>query len=325
MTTPKIEKIEASAYRIPTEAPESDGTLQWDSTTIVIAEVHGGGKTGLGYTYTHAVAAELIREKLAGAVIGMDAMAVPAVWNSMSEALRNIGRPGLGLMAISAMDCALWDLKARLLNLPLVSLLGQQRDGVPVYGSGGFTSYDDQKLTDQLAGWVAQGIPRVKMKVGRDPASDPARVKAARRAIGESPELFVDANGAYGRKEALRMAWLFREEFGVGWFEEPSSSEDLEGLRFLRDRGPGGLDIAAGEYGWDVQWGNKGAITKKSEDGETPTIQGDEDHVENAERVRRGEGFKKSRRKSEEDDFRTPRTPRSAYGKDVATVTEKGK
>jgi L-alanine-DL-glutamate epimerase-like enolase superfamily enzyme len=93
-------------------------------------------------------------------------------------------------------DDALWDLKARLLDVPLVTLLGQVHASLPVYGSGGFTSYSIEQLQAQLAGWVDAGITRVKMKVGRNPRADPMRVRAARNAIGgEGVELFVDANG----------------------------------------------------------------------------------------------------------------------------------
>ena len=153
-------------------------------------------------------------------------------------------------MAIAAVDNALWDLKAKLLGLPLVTLLGAVRESVPVYGSGGFTSYTDTQLREQLGGWVGAGIARVKMKVGREPGRDPARVRVAREAIGDA-QLFVDANGAYGRKQALALAQVFAD-LGVTWFEEPVSSDDLDGLRLLRDRAPAGMDIAAGEYGYDL-------------------------------------------------------------------------
>jgi len=143
------------------------------------------------------------------------------------------------------------DLKARLLDLPLITLLGAVRANVPVYGSGGFTSYSMAQLQEQLGGWVADGISRVKMKIGRQPASDLDRVRAAREAIGPGAELFVDANGAYTRKQALATACAFTE-FDVSWFEEPVSSDDLDGLRLLRDRAPAGMEIAAGEYGYDL-------------------------------------------------------------------------
>ena len=248
-----VERVEASAYRVPTDAPESDGTIAWDHTTLVLVEATAGGQTGLGYSYADPATATLVRESLAEVVRGRDAMAVPGAWSAMVEAIRNLGRPGIASMAISAVDSALWDLKGRLLGLPLVTLLGAVRDAAPVYGSGGFTSYSIDRLVDQLGGWVAAGIPRVKMKIGREPAADLGRVRAAREAIGPDAGLFVDANGAYARKQALAQADRFAE-LGVSWFEEPVSSDDLEGLRLLRDRAPAGMEIAAGEYGYDLPY-----------------------------------------------------------------------
>jgi L-alanine-DL-glutamate epimerase-like enolase superfamily enzyme len=150
-------------------------------------------------------------------------------------------------MALSAVDVALWDLKAKLLGVSVASLLGAVRREVPVYGSGGFCSYSLPQLTEQLAGWTSEGIPRVKMKVGRDPARDLQRVRAARDAIGDDAELYVDANGALSVKQGLRFAEQCAK-LGVSWFEEPVSSRNLDGLRILRDRAPAGMDIAAGEY-----------------------------------------------------------------------------
>ena len=248
-TAAKIEQLEVSTREIPTDGHESDGTLEWDSTTIVIVQAHAGGAVGLGYTYTDGAAAQLIGGKLQDAVRGADALDVRAAWKAMSRALRNVGRPGLGFMALSAVDLALWDLKARLLHHPLVAVLDAAHEAVPVYGSGGFCSYSDERLADQLGGWVEQGIPRVKMKVGREPERDRERVAAARAAIGGDVELYVDANGALSRQEALEWAHVYAEEFGVTWFEEPVTSDDLEGLRFLRYQSPPGLEIAAGEYG----------------------------------------------------------------------------
>jgi L-alanine-DL-glutamate epimerase-like enolase superfamily enzyme len=247
-----IEHLDVSAYAVPTDFPESDGTITWDKTTIVIVEVTAGGVRGLGYTYADVATAQLIKELLADVVKGRDAMAVPGCWLAMVQSIRNLGRPGIASMAISAVDAALWDLKARLLDVPLVTLLGAAREGAPIYGSGGFTSYSLEQLQKQLGDWVASGIPRVKMKVGRQPEDDPIRVAAAREAIGPDAELFVDANGAYSRKEALALAEIFAGDSGVTWFEEPVSSNDLEGLRLIRDRAPSGMDIAAGEYGYDL-------------------------------------------------------------------------
>jgi len=235
---------------VPTDFPESDGTLQWNSTTLVLVHGHGGNKVGLGYTYADRATAILIRDTLSKTVEGQNAMAPAASWNAMVARTRNLGRPGIVSMAISAVDIALWDLKARLLDVPLLALLGTVRKSVPVYGSGGFTSYSEKQLQNQLAGWVEQGIARVKMKIGRDANADVGRARSARAAIGADTELFVDANGAYSRKQGLEQAEKFAQ-FDVSWFEEPVSSDDLSGLRLLRDRAPAGMEIAAGEYGYE--------------------------------------------------------------------------
>jgi L-alanine-DL-glutamate epimerase-like enolase superfamily enzyme len=246
-----IEQLDVAAYTVPTDSPEADGTFAWKSTTLVLVEATAGGVRGLGYSYADVATAHLIKEALLDVVTGREAMAVPAAWSAMVHQVRNLGRPGVCSMAIAAVDNALWDLKARLLDLPLVTLLGAAHDRVPVYGSCGFTSYSLPQLQEQFGGWVAQGIPRVKMKVGTHPDEDFERVHAAREAIGDDAEVFVDANGAYSRKQALAVAELF-DDLGVVWFEEPVSSDDLEGLHLIQDRAPAGMEVAAGEYGYDL-------------------------------------------------------------------------
>lgn len=249
MDSPTIERLDVAAYRVPTDAPESDGTLKWDHTGVVIVQAHAGGSIGLGWTYAARAAADLIDSILREHVIGQPAMGVNGIWETMNHSLRNAGVPGVGSMAVAAVDVALWDLKAKLLGVSLLDLFGAVRDSVAVYGSGGFTSYSEDRLAEQLGGWAREGIARVKMKVGRDPDADPHRVQVARQAIGDTVELFVDANGGYSRKQALAMAQRFAGQSNVSWFEEPRPSDDLTGLHLLRDRGPAGMDIAAGEYG----------------------------------------------------------------------------
>ena len=252
----RVENLDVSAYTIPTDGPEgkeADGTLMWASTTIVIVEVRAGALSGLGYTYTHQAAATLIAEKLRSVVVGKDPLQIPSIWRDLFSSLRNFGRSGLGAMAVSAIDIALWDLRAKLLGLPLYQALGPFHRGVPIYGSGGFCNYPLPRLVDQVAEWVELGIPRVKIKTSREPDRDPERLSACRSAIGDKPVLMTDANGALTRKEALYWAQRFREEWAVAWMEEPVSSDDRRGLRLLRDRGPAGLDIAAGEYGYVLQ------------------------------------------------------------------------
>jgi L-alanine-DL-glutamate epimerase-like enolase superfamily enzyme len=246
----QLESLSARAYRIPTDYPEADGTASWDSTTMVLVQVQGAGHEGLGYTYTHASAAQLINDRFAQLLEHLDLMDPPTAWRRMQVAVRNFGREGIAATAISAVDLALWDLKGRLLGQPLATLLGRYRDQVPIYGSGGFTTYDEQRLTEQLAGWVQRdGCRWVKMKIGSHPEQDSQRVAQAKAAIGEAT-LFVDANGAYGVRQAQRFAHRFAAEQGVSWFEEPVSSDDLSGLRAVREHAPPRIEVAAGEYGY---------------------------------------------------------------------------
>jgi L-alanine-DL-glutamate epimerase-like enolase superfamily enzyme len=249
-----VGEVKSSAYTIPTDKPEADGTLSWGKTTLVIVEAEAGGKTGLGYTYADGSIVKLIDKKLQEAIQGIDAMDVPSAWWAMQHQVRNLGRQGLVATAISAVDCALWDLKAKLLDLPLATLLGTVRREIEIYGSGGFTTYTNEEIQEQLSGWVQRdGCRSVKMKVGSEPERDPERVRAARKAIGEGVALFVDGNGAYEHKQAVALARIFADQ-GVSWFEEPVSSDDLAGLQLIRQRAPAGMDIAAGEYGYDLDY-----------------------------------------------------------------------
>ncbi len=250
----KIESVRVGSFTVPTDAQEADGTFAWDSTTLVVVELYAGTHRGLGYTYSHKLAAPLARELAEKHLIGADPLRNADLFHAMRVAQRNYGREGIAATALSATDVAVWDLKAKLAGLPLVSLLGQAHDAAPVYGSGGFTSYSDQQLTAQLTVWVQQGIPRVKIKVGTHPEDDLRRISVARAAIGDDAELFIDANGAYSRKQALDFAHKARERYGVSWFEEPVSSDDFEGLRVVRNGAPAGLEIAAGEYGFTAMY-----------------------------------------------------------------------
>jgi L-alanine-DL-glutamate epimerase-like enolase superfamily enzyme len=245
-----ITAYKVAVYTVPTDAPESDGTFAWDSTTMVLVHLQAAGKMGLGYTYADASLGNLLETLLKKVVHGKDAFSHAALLQAMMHEVRNSGETGLTRMALAAVDNALWDLRARLLDTPLVNLLGRARDAIPVYGSGGFTSYSDAQLTAQLGGWAAQGISMVKMKVGTHPHDDPRRVQVARQAIGDETGLFVDANGAYTVTQALELAHIFAQEGDVRWFEEPVSSDNLIGLKQVRARAPLHMDIAAGEYGY---------------------------------------------------------------------------
>jgi L-alanine-DL-glutamate epimerase-like enolase superfamily enzyme len=252
---PVVERIAAAAYTIPTDAAEADGTLRWDSTTVVVARAYAGDEMGLGWSYASAAAARVIDGLLASTVCGRSALDVTAANDAMSKAVRNVGRQGIAATAISAVDIALWDLKARLLGVSIGSLLGALRPAVPIYGSGGFTTYDDDQTTRQVKHWIDEcGIDMVKIKIGESWGSrvdrDLHRTELVRGLIGDR-QLFVDANGGYDVGQAIRVGRCL-DELDVRWFEEPVSSDDLPGLRDVRQAL--NADVAAGEYGYDLPY-----------------------------------------------------------------------
>ncbi len=248
-----IKEIKVAAYTIPTDSPESDGTIKWDSTTLILVEISAGNHTGIGYSFANEASAYFIEKNLKQLVEGKDAMQIPSIVESMVHSVRNNGNSSVIAMAISAVDNALWDLKAKVVGLPLVSLLGKFNDGFQIYGSGGFTSYSIDRLQKQLRGWAEQGIKQVKMKIGREPDKDVFRVKKAREAIGRDVALFVDANAAYTARQALDFAWHFAD-LNVTWFEEPVAANNLKGLHFVREQSPPAMQIAAGEYGYNLPY-----------------------------------------------------------------------
>lgn len=245
-----IEQVMATAYTVPTDFPEADGTLSWNSTTLVLVEVRCAGAAGIGYTYGNAATAEVAERLGRKCFLNQSALSIAGLHAALRREVRNDGSRGIGALAISALDVALWDVKARLLQCSVSDLLGHAQPSVAVYGSGGFTSYSDGQLARQFSDWVESSIMMVKMKVGSDPFDDPRRVRVARQAVGEDIDLFVDANGAYATKQAIALAQRFAE-CGVSWFEEPVSSDDLPGLRAVRRAVPGPMEVAAGEYGYD--------------------------------------------------------------------------
>jgi len=252
----RISAVACTVYDIPTDRPEADGTLAWSVTTMVTATVAAGGCVGLGWTYAGAGCKAVIDHQLAGVLHGRDPMDLPGLWEAMVRACRNLGRPGVVSCAISAVDIALCDLKARLLDVAVATLVGRCRDTVAVYGSGGFTTYDEATTRAQLQRWVQElAIPRVKIKIGESWGSqqrrDLARVELVRDTVGPDVEVYVDANGGYSRKQAVRVGRAL-EQAGVTWFEEPVSSDDLAGLREVRDQCS--ADVTAGEYGYDLAY-----------------------------------------------------------------------
>ncbi len=249
----KITSGKITVYQVPTgqQPHESDGTATWDHTGVVVVELSAGGKSGIGFSYTDPAASAIAKDLVSKDVIGKSAFDIPHIHSALDIRTRNTGRPGLVSTAISAIDICLWDLKAKLLGVSTIQLLGQMRTSIAAYGSGGFTSYSEAQLIQQMTCWAAEGLRSVKMKIGRHPEQDVPRAAAVVKALAGRAQLYVDANGAYTRKQALYKAEQFGD-LGVVWFEEPVSSDDRLGLHLLVERAPAVMDIAAGEYSYTL-------------------------------------------------------------------------
>ncbi len=248
-----IKDLKVGAYKIPTLTHEADGTISWDSTTLVLVEIDAADVSGIGYTYAHHATTVVINNILKKIIVNANAFDIASLNAKMIAAIRNQGQTGIAMMAVSAIDNALWDLKAKLLNVPLCNLTGKAKESMLIYGSGGFTNYTKKQLQEQLGGWVADGIQHVKMKIGTDAAEDVERVRQARAAIGKDAKLFVDANGGYTIKQAIEKCNEFNN-YNVCWLEEPVTSDNLEGLHFIRGQVPPAVNIAAGEYGYNLPY-----------------------------------------------------------------------
>jgi L-alanine-DL-glutamate epimerase-like enolase superfamily enzyme len=250
--TRAIERIDVDAYTVDTPGPEADGTLRWDATTAVVVHAHARDTVGIGWTYSSAAAAAVITELLGPVVTGRDAFDVAGAAEAMHRSARNVGTRGLVAQAQSAVDIALWDLKAKLRDEPLSSLFGAARAAVPIYGSGGFTNLDDTELAEQVGLWRSLGCTAMKIKIGQDWGANPARdLQRVRRLRELAPEaaLMVDANGGYSTAQARRVGAVL-DDLAVVWFEEPVSSDDVDGLALVR--GAVRADVAAGEYVSDL-------------------------------------------------------------------------
>jgi len=249
----KVTGLDVSAYTFPTPEPEADGTLQWKATTAAVVQVRAGDVTGLGWSYTSPATAAIVRNHLVDQVVGRDCEDIAGCFDAMHRSCRNLGTKGLVMHAISAVDVALWDLKARVHGLSLPALLGAVRDSVPVYGSGGFTTMSDEQLAEQIAGWRTLGCTAMKIKIaeswGGNVSRDLDRVAQLREQSGDGVEIMVDANGGYSRGQAHRIGAAL-DDMGVVWFEEPVSSDDVEGLGVVRSALR--CDVTAGEYVADV-------------------------------------------------------------------------
>lgn len=229
----QIERIETAYHRLPLEAMGDAGHGALDSEELITLVVHAEGLEGHGYAYTigrggRAVQA-LLDEDLAPLLVGRDATDIDGLWHLMWQRLLYVGRGGLTAFAIAAVDIALWDLRGVQQGRPLYALLGAEPRALPAYGSGVDLPKSLPDLLRQTEGFMARGLPAVKVKIGRaDPAEDEERVAAVREAIGDGIDLMVDANMTWTADEAAERGRRL-EQFDLYWYEEPTIPEDVAG------------------------------------------------------------------------------------------------
>lgn len=248
---PKIVSIEAGYYRVPLEVTLSDSThgdmLAFELNTVRLRDADGA--EGVGYTYTcgrnGAAVDAIMRRDIPGQLVGQEADHIEWLWQKIWWGQHYGGRGGPSVLAQSAVDLALWDLKGRRLGQPLWVLLGGYDPRVPCYAGGIDLDFPLERLLRQTDDNLRKGFRAIKMKVGRKRLSeDVERVKAMREHLGDGFPLMVDANMKWSADEAIRAARSL-QSFDLVWLEEPVIPDDVAGqARVVRD---GGLPIAAGE------------------------------------------------------------------------------
>ena len=217
---------------------------------VVTARVtDSDGATGVGYTFTCGVnggaIANILHREMTPRVLGRDPSLIEAIWKDLWWAFHYGGRGGPTVLGLSALDMALWDLKAKRADMPLWRLLGGYDPRVPCYAGGIDIDLTPQELVEQTHQNFAKGHRAIKMKVGRERLSeDVAKMAALRDAFGADMPLMADANMKYTVDGAIRAARAFRD-FDLVWFEEPIPPDDPLGHRRILTEG--GIPIASGE------------------------------------------------------------------------------
>lgn len=247
----KITSLVPGYFRIPLETRLSDSThglmLDFELNTVRLQDADG--VEGVGYTYTvgrnGAAIHALLEREFSELAIGEEASRIEALWQKFWWALHYGGRGGPTVLALSAVDIALWDLKARRANMPLWQLLGGHDPRVPCYAGGVDLDLSIDALLAQTDANLKKGFRAIKMKVGRkNLGEDVARLAAMREHLGAEFPLMVDANMKWTADQAIRAARAFTP-YDPLWLEEPLIPDDVAGhARVLRE---GGLPIAAGE------------------------------------------------------------------------------
>ncbi len=244
----KIDDIRTQWLRVPISPPIADSTHVLRFMDLILVEVCAGEFSGssymLSFDYGPVLLKGIVDYELKRHILGMEADDIRAVYERNLQATEYIGREGVAMWGTAAIDVALWDLLARRLGVPVALLFGAHTRAVPVYGSGGWISYSDEQLADEVSRYVSRGFAGVKIKIGDQEDRDVERVRAVRQAIGPNRKLMVDANQGLTLERALRLARRL-EDCQLEWFEEPFAKDDLEAYSRLAQASE--TPLAAGE------------------------------------------------------------------------------
>jgi L-alanine-DL-glutamate epimerase-like enolase superfamily enzyme len=260
--TTRLHDPEGGVFQDATMPRPGAGGLPW----MFVELATDAGITGISYSEGAGPVRSLIHDQLSDLIVGADPFETEKLWTNMFWRTRGNGRKGVAFQAISAVDNAVWDIKAKALGVPLYRLLGSAHDRVPVYGSGGWTHYTEKELVREQMSFVERGFPRTKMKVARDfgraEKEDIARLAAIRKTLGDDVTIFVDANNGYYAKQAIRMAAAFKD-YDIGWFEEPVLADDIPGLASIAKAIS--IPVATGEHEY-TKYGFRDLITAGAAD-----------------------------------------------------------
>ena len=244
-----IDKIET--YILKDTLSKSFFFSQWEYSErciCVVKVIASNGEYGWGEGYGPANVLEAGIELLKPIIIGLDPLENEVIWNQMYRKTLDFARRGTLVASMSAIDIAIWDLKGKILGLPVSTLLGgAHRTEVRPYATGlYFTSHDNpsQEFDEEAQKYISQGFKAIKMKVGLGVEEDYKNVKRMRELIGDDIQLMVDSNHAYNFREAVQLAKKL-EPLNISWFEEPLSPEFYTQYKELRSKTS--IPIAGGE------------------------------------------------------------------------------
>lgn len=247
----RVAQLDVTIVAVPSRYPiESAIRSTHEIVNVLLLVLTEDGAHGsayvAGFTRGQARAVRAMLEEFSPIVVGREASELAAVWRELRRACRLMDRGGPGVAAISAIDMALWDLKAKSLGEPLHALLGTVRHRLPVYASDGcWLSPDPDEVASQAQAFVRDGFTAVKVRVGRqNPADDLAVVQAVRDLVGDDVGVLVDANQGWSRSTARRCGRALIE-MGVDWLEEPVPVEDVDGLALIQQDLP--VRVVSGE------------------------------------------------------------------------------